>query len=190
MKEKVEQESSRLGRHEISDQKPAIERGGRGGVAPRETAEVKLEFWPMPYLRDDGVLCTFSTRTSAITAGFARSSQLSSSRPGKAVRSVREGGMDRPSQHKSHPAGSLSSSQPGGPPCWVISLAFGLIGINCSKKIKEPGSSLWIHPCTLLLLLLPLLLLLLLLCYLTVSLMQWRRSCLSYSSAISFMPVT
>jgi hypothetical protein len=93
----------------------------------------------MPSLRDkahDGVLCTFSTRTSAKAAGFARSSQLSSSRPGQAVRSVREGGMDRPSQHKSHPAGSLSSSQPGGPPCWVISLAFGLIG-NLSSKIEE-----------------------------------------------------
>ncbi len=48
--------------------------------------------------------------------------QLSNSRPGHAVRSVREGSMDRPPQHKSHPARSLSSSQPGGPPCWVISL--------------------------------------------------------------------
>jgi hypothetical protein len=97
----------------------------------------------MPSLRDkalDSVLCTF--RTSAITAGFVRSSQLSSSRPGQAVRSVREGGMDRPSHHKSHPAGSLSSSQPGGPPCWVISLAFGLTGNNFSKikgwKVVHP----------------------------------------------------
>ncbi len=36
--------------------------------------------------------------------------------------------MDRPSRTKSHPAGSISSSQPGGPPCWASSLAFGLIG--------------------------------------------------------------
>ncbi len=32
------------------------------------------------------------------------------------------------SQHKTHLAGSLSSSQPGKPPCSVISLTFGLIG--------------------------------------------------------------
>jgi hypothetical protein len=41
---------------------------------------------------------------------------------------MREGGMDRPSQHKSHPVGSLSYSQTGGPPCWVISIAFGVNG--------------------------------------------------------------
>ncbi len=35
--------------------------------------------------------------------------------------------MDRPSRTKSHPAGSLSSSQPGGPPCWASPLANGLI---------------------------------------------------------------
>jgi hypothetical protein len=28
------------------------------------------------------------------------------------------------------PAGSLSSSQPGGPPCWASPLAFGLIGCD------------------------------------------------------------
>jgi hypothetical protein len=47
----------------------------------------------IPALRDiahDGVLCTFSTRTSATAARFARSSQLNSSRPGQAVRSARE----------------------------------------------------------------------------------------------------
>jgi hypothetical protein len=62
----------------------------------------------MPSLRDGGVLCTFRTRTSATAAGFARSSKLSSSNPGQAVLSVREGGMDRPSQHKYCPAGLLS----------------------------------------------------------------------------------
>jgi hypothetical protein len=76
----------------------------------------------MPSLRDkahDGVLCTFSSRISATAAGLARSSQLSSSRPGQAVRSVREGGMDRPSQH--------SLTQLIHSPWWVISLVFGLI---------------------------------------------------------------
>ncbi len=40
---------------------------------------------------------------------------------------VRAGGMDRPSRTKSHLSGSLSSSQPGGQPCWTSPLAFGLI---------------------------------------------------------------
>ncbi len=35
-------------------------------------------------------------------------------RPGQVVFSVRTGGMDRPSRTKSHPAESLSSSQPAG----------------------------------------------------------------------------
>ncbi len=33
-----------------------------------------------------------------------------------------------PSRTKSHPAGSFSSSQTGGPPCWASPLVFGLIG--------------------------------------------------------------
>ncbi len=47
--------------------------------------------WPLPSLHDtahDGVLCTFSTRTSATAAGFARSSQLSSSWPWQAAWTV------------------------------------------------------------------------------------------------------
>jgi hypothetical protein len=80
-----------------------------------------------------GILCKFGTKTSAIEAAFARFLQLSSSRPELAVRSVMESGMDRPSQHKSYPAGSLSSSQPGGHPFWVITLAFGLIGGDASR---------------------------------------------------------
>ncbi len=73
----------------------------------------------MPSLRDKaqgGFLCTFSTRTSATAAGFAKSSQLSRPRPGQAVRSVRAGGMDRPSRLKSRPVG-----------CWASPLAFDLI---------------------------------------------------------------
>ncbi len=53
------------------------------------------------------------------------------------VQSTREGGMDLPSQHKSHPAGSLSSSLPGGPPCWVISLAFELIGLSQYRQCVD-----------------------------------------------------
>ncbi len=47
---------------------------------------------------------------------------------------VRAGGMDRSSLTKSHHARSLSSSQPGGPPCWAIPLAFDLIGWNWGKR--------------------------------------------------------
>ncbi len=71
----------------------------------------------MSPLRDevpDGVLCTLSTRTSATAAGFSRSSKLSSFRIGQAVRSVRVGGMDRPSRHKSHPVGLLYTSRKAG----------------------------------------------------------------------------
>jgi hypothetical protein len=48
--------------------------------------------------------------------------------------------MDRPSRTKSHPAGSLSSSHPGGPPWWTRLLDFGLTGcdleLNSSKNSK------------------------------------------------------
>jgi hypothetical protein len=71
------------------------------------------------------VLCVHSVlETSATAAGFAR-------------RSVREGGIDGPSQHKSLPAGnSPPASQPGGPPCRVISLAFGLIGQDTIQDLQ------------------------------------------------------
>jgi hypothetical protein len=59
----------------------------------------------MPSLRDkahDGVLCTFSTRTSATAAGFARSSQLSSS-SGKVRQGRRHGpSITYNSLHRSH----------------------------------------------------------------------------------------
>jgi hypothetical protein len=74
--------------------------------------------------------CAIELITSTTAAGFARSLQLSSPRPGRAVRSVREGGRDRPSQ----PAGPLSFIHPGGPPCKVISLAFGLIWYTHRKQ--------------------------------------------------------
>jgi hypothetical protein len=46
--------------------------------------------------------------------------------PRQVVCSCEAGGMDRQSRTKSHPAGSLYSSQPGGPPCWTSPLAFGI----------------------------------------------------------------
>jgi hypothetical protein len=42
--------------------------------------------------------------------------------------------------NKITPAGSLSPSQPGGPPCWASSLTFGLIGpysLHCNKTDRE-----------------------------------------------------
>ncbi len=55
-------------------------------------------------------------------------------RPGQVVWSVSAGGMDCPSRTVSHPAGSLSSSQPGGPQCWASHLAFVLIGCVVRDK--------------------------------------------------------
>ncbi len=61
--------------------------------------------------------------------------------------SVSAGGIVRSSCTKSHPAGSLSSSQPGGPPFWASPLASGLICKNTvviettlhleSRKLKK-----------------------------------------------------
>jgi hypothetical protein len=48
----------------------------------------------------------------------------------QAVWFVGTGCMDHPSRTKSHPAGSLSSRQPGRPPCWpsLLGSNFGIIG--------------------------------------------------------------
>jgi hypothetical protein len=55
---------------------------------------------------------------------------------GQAIRSAREGGMDRLITAQISPGWvALSSSQPGGPPCWVISLASGLIGCEDRKLV-------------------------------------------------------
>jgi hypothetical protein len=47
--------------------------------------------------------------------------------------------------YKITPAGSLSSSPPGGPPFWASTLAFGLIGMGHSKKQLRaaPHCHLW-----------------------------------------------
>ncbi len=87
----------------------------------------------MPSLRDaahDGVLCTFSNRSAPDRGKWCGpSGQLA---------------MDRPSRTKSHPAGSLSSSQP----CWASPLAFGLIvhnsmatGVKINKRLPSLRSA-------------------------------------------------
>ncbi len=65
------------------------------------------------------------TRTSATVYGFVRiaAEQLQ----------ARAGGMNRLSCASR--AGSLSSSQPGGPPNWVSPLAFGLIALYCVDRL-------------------------------------------------------
>jgi hypothetical protein len=65
------------------------------------------------------------TRTSATAYGFVRiaAEQLQ----------TRAGGMNRLSCISR--AGSLSSSQPGGPPNWVSPLAFGLIALYCVESL-------------------------------------------------------
>jgi hypothetical protein len=73
-----------------------------------------LEYQAVPSLRDvahDGVLCIHL---------------------GKDLPQTVTSGVDRPSHTKSHPSGSLSSSQPEGPPGFASSLTFGLIGQDIS----------------------------------------------------------
>ncbi len=69
----------------------------------------------------NGVLSTFSYRSATDRGNWCGPS----------------GGMDRPSHIKSNPAGSLSSSQTGGPPCWASPLAFiirTLLNLSLSSK--------------------------------------------------------
>ncbi len=61
----------------------------------------------------DGVLCTFSNRSAPDRGKWC----------GDVVRQGRRQGLS--TVHR--PAGTLFSSQPGGPPCWATPLAFGLI---------------------------------------------------------------
>jgi hypothetical protein len=93
--------------------------GVRVGNSQREDMGL-LEYQAMPSLYDvahGDVLCTFSNRSAP---------------------AVRAGGMDRPSRTISHPAWSLSSSQPGGPPCWASPLAFDLIA-NPTQQLLKAG---------------------------------------------------
>ncbi len=96
------------------DLQKAIENAAEAFCGPIQKEGMgPIVYQTMPFLlvvAQDGVLCTFSNRSAQV------------------VWFVWAGGMDRPSRTKSHPAGSLSSSQPGGPPCWTSPLAFGLIG--------------------------------------------------------------
>jgi hypothetical protein len=61
-------------------------------------------------------------------AGNSVSSQLGSSYQGNRYGKEKAGGT-----YKITPACSLSSSQPGGPPCWASPLDFGPIGFNIEK---------------------------------------------------------
>ncbi len=72
---------------------------------------------------------------------FARSSLLSISSPDHRVSGVVRQGRRHESFSKTqiHPTVSLSSSQPGGPSYWVISLAFGLVGPNQRSQPKRNG---------------------------------------------------
>ncbi len=79
----------------------------------------------MPSLRDvahDGVFCVH-------LLGYRPA-------PGQVVWSARAGGMDHPSRTKSHPGWSLSSSQPGEPPCWASPLACGF-GLTLKQLLLQ-----------------------------------------------------
>jgi hypothetical protein len=76
-------------------------------------------------------LAVYYTRTSATRAAFAGSLQLSSSRPGLSGKAVWTVHHSTNLTRLDHPP---PVSQPGRPPCWVISLAFGLI--FCKYTVK------------------------------------------------------
>jgi hypothetical protein len=67
----------------------------------------------MPSSRDTAHGGVSTRKSATAAAGFARSSKLSSPRPGQAARSVMEGGMDRLLQHKISP-GWVTLLQPAG----------------------------------------------------------------------------
>jgi hypothetical protein len=73
--------------------------------------------------------------------------------PGQVVWSDMAGGMDRPSRRESHPAGSLSSSQPGGPPCWSSilqpSAPLDVIDTGDGPKVAITHTSMKLHKCRL-----------------------------------------
>jgi hypothetical protein len=78
-----------------------------------------------------------------ITAsGNSISSQLSSSWQGNRHGAEKADGTTvwTSITDKITPAGSLSSSQPGGTPCWASPLAFGLIGRQREKSTEREGS--------------------------------------------------
>jgi hypothetical protein len=89
-------------------------------TSKRRHGSTRVQYQSNPSSRrdraNDGVLCTFINRLAPDWAKWCGSSGQA------AWHSV------RPSRTNSHPAGSLSSSQPGGPPCWANPLAFDLIG--------------------------------------------------------------
>jgi hypothetical protein len=108
-------------------------------LSGRIQREGLLEYQTMSSLRDvahDGWLCTF---TSSWNFHQLAAGQLLSGQPVRSGKAKRYG----PSiTYKITPAGSLSSSQPGGPPCWTSPLAFGLIGRNLHgvpSRDSNPG---------------------------------------------------
>jgi hypothetical protein len=92
-----------------------------------------LEYQAIPLLHDvahDGWLCTLTVLYCITTA--ENFPQLAAGQPlsGQPVL-YGKGRRYGPSLTCTiTPAGSLSSSQPGGPPCWTCPLTFGLIGTN------------------------------------------------------------
>ncbi len=82
-----------------------------------------LEYQVMPsllFVAHDGVLCTVSNGSAPDRGKWCGPS----------------------GQAASHPAGSFSSSQPDGPPCWASPLAFGLIARTQQSTQTYQRSSL------------------------------------------------
>jgi hypothetical protein len=75
-----------------------------------ERRQRELECWPMPSIKLMRVFCVHSVLRHPVHH------------------------ITKCTSDKSHSVGSLSFSQIGGPPCWVISLAFRLITYNSHQE--------------------------------------------------------
>ncbi len=93
----------------------------------------------LPSLRDFSVLCTYSKIiVPAAAAGISRSSQMSSSLPGQAVRYNAAGGTARPLHYKCLPLHPSPSARQDRTPCWVGSLRQGHYRhLNCPMLLSS-----------------------------------------------------
>ena len=110
----------------------------------------------MPSLRDlahDGWLCTLPKEQQ-----LEMPSTRSWAAPVRTTGTVRKRQAVRPVHHvQNHTGRVLSSSQPGGPPCWASPLAFGIIGhaasplsvsaMSCKNLSPSFGGSFLQFPC-------------------------------------------
>ncbi len=100
-----------------------------------------LEYQIMLSLRDvahDRWLCNVNINYITAAGNYVHQLAAVQLLSGQPVRQGEGRQSACPSLYKITPAGSLSSSQPGGPPCWTSPLAFGRIGVSWKGGGMEP----------------------------------------------------